>query len=311
MPAISSGEPPLAPRPPTDHLPHILLSTGASLGSPPEGKTSTALPTFGPPAGSQSAGLTEAWAKLIEEHVLSRKPSKQVFVGSGLPVLPKRLVDKMVAGEYINFNELIPFCDPSAEEQSSAAPEHYLFPSLGLIKQGHKVEYSFLQWASCFVTYMAVLSSKGSNITHMCAYFNTILKASREYTDDMWRHYDADYRQKAEATHNTDWSSIDSALFNQCFTGRAKKVQRCTTCNSAKHDTSSCPRKKGKRPMSLPDDALPSPKLSKQRPEVCYNFNYHRACSRPEKAEVTCAACGPKHDVVECRGLLFPYGSQL
>ena len=164
------------------------------------------------------------------------------------------------------------------------------------------MEYSFLQWASCFVTCMAVLSSKGSNITHICAYFNTILKASREYTDDMWRHYDADYRQKAEATNNTDWSSIDSALFNQCFTGRAKKIQRCTTCNSAKHDTPSCPRKKGKRPMSLPDDALPSPKLSKQRPEVCYNFNYHRACHySPCPYKHQCIKCFPEeHALLDC-----------
>ena len=109
-----------------------------------------------------------------------------MFIGAGLPVLPKRLVDKMVAGKYINFKELIPFCDSGIEEdQSTLTPEHYLYPSLGVIRQGHKVEYSFLQWASCFVTYMAVLSSKGHNITHMCAYFNVILKASKEYTDDV------------------------------------------------------------------------------------------------------------------------------
>ena len=33
-----------------------------------------------------------------------------------LPVLSKRLVDKMVVEDYTNFNELIPFCDPGAEE---------------------------------------------------------------------------------------------------------------------------------------------------------------------------------------------------
>ena len=219
-----------------------------------------------------------------------------MFIGAGLPVLPKRLVDKMVAGEYINFNELIPFCDPGAEEdQSTPTPEHYLFPSLGVIRQCHKVEYSFLQWASCFVTYMAVLSSKGHN---MCAYFNVILKASKEYTDDMWRHYDADYRQKAEATHNTDWSTIDAAIFNQCFTGRAKQVQRCSNCNSTKHDATSCPRKKDKRPMTATEDTLPSPKQSKQKPEVCYNFNYHYYIPLSLKA--------PVHQMLSQRALDCP-----
>lgn len=145
------------------------------------------------------------------------------------------------------------------------APEHYLFPGLGLIRPGHKVEYSFLQWASCFVTYMAVLSSRGKSVTHMCTYFNVILKAGREYTDDiMWKHYDVTYQQTAEATQNTDWSVIDTAAFNQCFTGRAKKAFSCTNCNCIKHDTSSCPGKKTKRPYTINDTAPgPAPKQAK------------------------------------------------
>ena len=109
----------------------------------------------------------------------------------------------------------------------------------------------------------------------MCAYFNVILNASKEYTNDMWRHYDGDHLQKAEATHITDWSTIDTAIFNQCFTSRAKQVQRCSNCNSFKHDITACHCKKVKRPMTAKEDNLPSPKQSKQRSEVCYNFNYH------------------------------------
>ena len=51
---------------------------------------------------------------------------------------------------------------------------------------------------------MAALFSNGQNVTHMCAYFIVILKANREYTDDIWRHYDIMYQQKAEATRSTD-----------------------------------------------------------------------------------------------------------
>ena len=147
--------------------------------------------------------MRDAWEKILKEHLIARKSAKQVFIGAGLPVLPMRLVDKIVAGECINFNELIPFCDPGTEEQP-LQPQHHLFPSLGVIRPGHIIEYSFLQWASCFVTYMAALFSNGQNVTHMCAYFIVILKANREYTDDIWRHYDIMYRQKAEATRSTD-----------------------------------------------------------------------------------------------------------
>ena len=70
--------------------------------------------------------------------------------------------------------------------------------------------------------------------SHMCAYFNIILKAKREYTGDMWSYYDPNYHQKAKATLNKDWSANDTSLFSQCFTGRARKAQGCTNCSSLK-----------------------------------------------------------------------------
>lgn len=97
----------------------------------------------------------------------------------------------MTNGEYINFNELIPFCDPTAEEDpdwETTSERFQLFPELGLIQPGHKLKYTFLQWANCFVIYMAVMASKKhDNVAHMCAYFSTILKASKEFTADWWR----------------------------------------------------------------------------------------------------------------------------
>ena len=83
----------------------------------------------------------------------------------------------MLNWEYINFNELLPFYDPGLEEEQglTQTPEQFmLFPGLGLMQHGHPVKYLFLQWASCFVTYMAVMASHGNNIIHV--------KVNREYT---------------------------------------------------------------------------------------------------------------------------------
>ena len=208
----------------------------------------------------------------------------------------------MVNGEYINFNELIPFCDPTAEEDNEwekATERFQLFPELGLIQPGHKLQYTFLQWANCFITYMAVMAAKKSeNITHMCAYFNTILKASKEYTADWWRLYDFHYRQQAAALHNTDWSVVDSSLFSRCFTGHARKIQSCNNCGSMKHDTQDCPRRKGKRPATEDGGAQPS---KRQKPNVCYNFNYKRACHlTPCKWKHSCLNCQEDHPMLDC-----------
>ena len=84
---------------------------------------------------------------------------------------------------------------------------------------------------------------------HICAPISMSFSRQAGSTPMMWCHYDADYRQKAEATRNTNWSAIDTATFNHCFTGKAKQIQRCTNCNSLKHNTAACPRRKGKCPL--------------------------------------------------------------
>ena len=53
--------------------------------------------------------------------------TKQVYISAGIPILPKRLVDKMTNWEYINFNELIPFCDTTAEDNKATSNGFQLF----------------------------------------------------------------------------------------------------------------------------------------------------------------------------------------
>ena len=284
--------------------PTLSLTGETALGKRPGGKAPPTLPTIKPTeATGHPPSLSEAWVNILETHLNKQKPSKQVFIGAGLPVLPKRLVDKMTNGEYINFNELIPFCDPTAEEDSdweTTSERFQLFPELGLIRPGHKLKYTFLQWANCFIIYMAVMASKKhDNVAHMCVYFSTILKASKEFTADWWRLYDFQYRQQAAATHNTDWSVVDTALFSRCFTGHAKRVQNCTNCGSMKHDTQECPRRKSRRPATQ-ESSTPPPKRPKTN--LCYNFNYKRPChSSPCPWKHACLSCQSEdHPLLDC-----------
>jgi len=165
-----------------------------------------------------------------------------------LCVLP---IEQMLNWEYTNFSGLIPFFVTNAEEDhtSPLIPEQFnFFPGLGLnpFQHGHQMKYSFLQWVNSFVTYMAVMDSKGNNFLPMCKYFNIILKAHCEYTGGMWSYYDANYHQRAAATCSKDWSVTDTTLFSQCFTGRAKKAQGCANCSSVRHETNECLQRKGK-----------------------------------------------------------------
>lgn len=95
-----------------------------------------------------------------------------------------------------------------------------------------------------------------------------------ENSQETWAIYDANYRQKAEATRNKDWLAIDTTYFSQCFTGKARKVEGCSDCGSLKHETTECPRKKGKH-LANKDIKAPSPKQQKTKPA---NWNYKCPC---------------------------------
>ena len=74
----------------------------------------------------------------------------------------------------------------------------------------------------------------------MCAYFNFIPKAHCEYTGGTWSYYDANYRQRAAATHSKNWSVTDTTLFSQ-----QRKLRAVLT--AIRHETIECPQRKGKR----------------------------------------------------------------
>jgi len=57
--------------------------------------------------------------------------------------------------------------------------------------------------------------------TELAAYMLTITTAAQDYKHPAWERYDQAYRDKAVATGYKKWSQLDTAHFNQMFTGSA------------------------------------------------------------------------------------------
>ena len=89
-------------------------------------------------------------------------------------------------------------------------------------------------WAQAFAVYTAALVRE-------LAYMVTIIKASQQYDGLYWRAYDTHYRLTAVATGNRNWSRLDTDLFTRFFTGRARPVSPCSTCNSTSHFSTDWP----------------------------------------------------------------------
>ena len=83
-----------------------------------------------PPQLPPSAVLPHAWSTILKEHLLKRNLQNRFMSEQACQYSP----EKMLNWEYINFNELLPFCDLGSEEeqgQAQASDQFMLFPGLG------------------------------------------------------------------------------------------------------------------------------------------------------------------------------------
>jgi len=74
----------------------------------------------------------------------------------------------------------------------------------------------------------------------MMAYMIHIIRTNQEYKGLSWFIYDEAYRRQAVATKHVEWSKINPSIFTVCFTGKAKREQRCEWCLSLTHGSAEC-----------------------------------------------------------------------
>ena len=71
-------------------------------------------------------------------------------------------------------------------------------------------------------------------------YQRTIVRAARNFEGLAWVSYDICYRRKVARCRDLHWSRVDSALYHEAFTGRARSVPRCSLCLSPHHSSGQC-----------------------------------------------------------------------
>ena len=99
-----------------------------------------------------------------------------------------------------------------------------------------------LTWIECFSVMSAIIAAKfPERASHLFAYQRTIVRASQLFEGPAWVNYDAQFRRKASMTKSWEWGSSDTALYNECFTGRAKAKTYCRFCYSDTHADRYCP----------------------------------------------------------------------
>ena len=142
------------------------------------------------------------------------------------------------------------------------------------------------------------------------AYQTTILKAAHNYECG---NYYRQYRRDMFARKDPNWSTPNTRLYNEAFTGRAKIILHCPHCLSEDHVAASCPHSPNPLLMGwVPDPcshtpqghySLAAPQGTSPHREVCHNFNDNRCrfawcrfqhmCGEPHPAVFSPCRAGP------------------
>ena len=187
-----------------------LLPSAALVLTTPAGPSHLSSPPLTPPTPASSASIP------------------------GAALLPPKLVSKILRGEFIEMREMLPDAwvmddQPTSCCRSSKPRRGGLITDIQL-------------WVEGYASLVAVLTTEHPDkAPHFMAYLKTIVHASRNFEGSAWASYDAAYRRKAASTQSFDWAVIDSALYSEAFTGRARTLPRCRYCLSDTHHSQECP----------------------------------------------------------------------
>ena len=267
-----------------------------------------AMPT---PAALKASGLQVSGAaadSLVRAMEGNTEHADQPFLvqlGPGLPALPRKMVAKIEAGEYVDFNELPPAKCKNRPLTHPSEGQVVVVQAADLVN-ARRLIAELATWIQCFSIYMVVVTRKRpERLAEMVAYQMIITKASQKYRWPSWLIYDQNFRMEA-AGNSQAWSKVEPGLYAQCFTGQARAAENwCTTCHGLDHATVRCPYRAQKRSWTTAFGERQSnrPQATSAVGDVCTKFNrYNGDCKFGAKCRFThmCSLCGGAHPATRC-----------
>ena len=82
----------------------------------------------------------------------------RVWVGDGLPSVPKKLHEQMVRWEFVDFSELRPVGALEKLNEEHETQNYIIGPGFRVAKAKNKPVDDIMTWLQCFAVYVAVMS---------------------------------------------------------------------------------------------------------------------------------------------------------
>ncbi|KAK3698551.1 hypothetical protein QZH41_014483, partial [Actinostola sp. cb2023] len=135
-------------------------------------------------------------------------------VGPGFSPIPAKLVSRIASGKFVDLEDLMASNLSHQEEEPQLLFDGRVVLTAGKNKNRRRIE-DIVSWMEAFSIFSMVLTSffphRWKDLT---SYKLLILRTYRQLSGPVWLAYDKAFREHAAATKLTDWSDINSQLFN-------------------------------------------------------------------------------------------------
>ena len=250
------------------------------------------------PSSSSTIDLTGNAGLLRPTH--GQIGSRSTSVSLPTASVPSRTADRILRGEYIDVNDLLPEALGLAQH-----PAGQLRLQIGdhgavlLADQGtsstrvKRHVHDFSTWMEAWTTYLYVLvSSAPERAPELLAYQAIITDANQKFRSDGWLAYDSQFRAAASNNRGLRWDVVDPTLWQLTITGT--KRSSCFNCHLPHPQGAHCPFRPGSRQSS----GFAARSTASQ--EICHNYNFRTCFARQCHRAHTCLSCGGKHPRSKC-----------
>ena len=262
------------------------------------------------PAAAGTIPQDDGDGKVLKEKGKAKEESltHPFIVGAALPVVPAKLVRKILTGEFIDMSDLLK--DNMESERRRRGTDNSGTPSAGTTSRREVPD--ILSWLHCFSLYAAVICDKyPQKARELWAYQAMMIAENRRCGGRGWLLYDTAFRQQVWSIEKTDFSQLNQALYSTTFLAYGGKGQFCSRCLASDHTQDDCALHP--TPMvpwvRLKDQARGGRREDRHHHETrrnwkgpCYAWNDGRCTAPYCRFEHVCSRCGGDHKRRVCKG---------
>ena len=240
---------------------------------------------------------------------------KPFILSEGLPPVPRKLVARILRGEFVDMAELLRDNLEAQRRGSSSNPSSSGSSGGGNSRSWREVP-DLLSWVQCFGTYIAIVTSdRPERMRQLLAYQTLIVREARRCGGRDWLAYDSYFRQQAVGDDKADWSRLNQSLYAVTFIaqGEREKGRCCILCLESDHAEEQCAlytpplRHSTSRKQSYDkgsSESRESPASSSRSKgssrQACFAWN-QGDCRFPAcKYRHVCVRCNGDHRIAQC-----------